>query len=243
MMTGPAKRAEARVLRRKQPHKEGNTRRSRKLVQGRTSVAKCEPLHTRRCRSGAAIRGPFSRNEPREISRTVHVDVSIQRFHRSSFNGITLAATEGYALFLKTPWTEHDCSRVVLQTQQSCSRNTLKTRQSKGCLRKTKRVGPTALSGAAATKKHDRVQRRDDLALSFAAPSRSRADSRPLRGEAQYAVEPDCQVRCSAAASKWARPSAAGRHSNTTLIPKSGSSTKRRSLAPARFAKETHLRN
>jgi hypothetical protein len=77
-MTGPAKRVEARVLRRKQPHKEENTRPSRKLVQGRQvrrSVSR-SPLLSRGT-FGNAIRLPCSaRIGEREISRTVRGDVS-----------------------------------------------------------------------------------------------------------------------------------------------------------------------
>ena len=61
MMTGPAKRAEAGILRRKQSHKEENTRPTRKLVQGRSiwrSLSRSPLLAGGRI--GNAIRPPCS---------------------------------------------------------------------------------------------------------------------------------------------------------------------------------------
>ena len=129
-MTGPAKRAEARVLRRKQPHKEENTRPSRKLVQGR-SIWRSVSRSTRSSQgaeSGNAIRRPCSaRTEEREISRTVRGDVSTLRLHRSSFSGITRSATKGHTLFLNMPWTEHDCREACFRCNNTIlSRNTLR---------------------------------------------------------------------------------------------------------------------
>ena len=83
----PAKRAEARVLRPKQLHKQENTQPNRKLVQGRSkwrSVSRSTLLPGGRI--GNATRRPCSaRTKEREISRTVRGDVSTVRPHRSSF--------------------------------------------------------------------------------------------------------------------------------------------------------------
>ena len=136
MITGPAMRAAIRDLRRKQTPKEENARPSRKLVQGRQvwrSVSRSALLSGGQF--GNAIRRPCSAKiEEREISRTVRGDVSIVRLHRSSLNGITHSATKGHTLFLKAPWTDHDCREVCFRRNSSLVKVPYESRQSKGCM-------------------------------------------------------------------------------------------------------------
>jgi hypothetical protein len=139
MIIGPAMRAAARVLRRKQTPKEENTQPSRKLVQGRQalrSVSRSALLSG--STSGNAFRPPCSaRTEEREISLTVPGDVSTLRLHRSSLSGITLSATKGHTLFLNTPWREHDCLEVCFRRNSPFVKISYETRQSKGCISKS----------------------------------------------------------------------------------------------------------
>ena len=128
MMTGPAKRAEARVLRRKQPHKEENTRPSRKLVQGRSNMAKCEPLtHSSQGADWKCDQTPLlgknrrTRNLSNSARRCEHRATPSKFFQRDySFRH------ERPHFILKCAVDRTRLSRGVLQMQQSSGQNTLR---------------------------------------------------------------------------------------------------------------------
>ena len=140
-MSWPAKPAEARALGCSQPHKEENTRLSRKLVQSPSiwRSGNCsKPLAGDRIAN--AIRPPCSaRTEEREISRTVRGDVSTLRLHRSSSSGITHSATKGHTFFLigpgKNTIRRGSASDATVGTILP-TRIPYENRQSKGCISK-----------------------------------------------------------------------------------------------------------
>ena len=135
-MTEPTKRAEARALRRKQPHEKRRHPAKSEARPRPLNIAKCEPLHTpRRGQNWKCDQNPLLR----EDRRTRNLSNSARRCEHSAtpskfFQGITLSVTIGHTLFLNAPWTEHDCGEMCFRRNSSLVKIPYDNRQSKGCM-------------------------------------------------------------------------------------------------------------
>ena len=141
MITGPAKRAEARVLRRRQPHKEENTRPSRKLVQGRSiwrsvSCSKLLAGTELQMRSDAlAPQEPKNEKSLGQCGRCEHSATPSKFFQRN----YSFRHERPHFFLIARERTQFDGSSASDATVSTIlpTRIPYETRQSKGCISKT----------------------------------------------------------------------------------------------------------